>query len=523
MYIIFIGIVCLLQLKDGTKIFFSFSISPIIIISFSLSLIFNLDFFENKINHDFLVCRFFLIFRIKKKIVFSDSNHHHLKTTHSTNDVYEIDYSDYDDQETESSQASGNLEKLNKSLRGENNSSKTTNNNNNNKIVSNKESSSSNNKSNNSNVMDDDEIDGKSYIKEHYMSNSDNEMDEIDYRYHSKSNNDKSSKINQIIEEYKIETATINHHRSHGIDSPSSSSHQLNNSKGKSSSSVTTPPSATTKQLNQSTNPVIKNYLKAKEHDFDNFHHQHHQHHHSNNSNNHHHNNNNRVTITTSNKKLNDLSKKSKNLREMTKPKIPNMSSMVAAAYSTVKSTTTKPTTLQQQQQQQSSSSSSSLNVSGGGVGCGSGSSVVGIMTSTNDKMKKPKSPSASSIYTRQDSSLNEFQIEKVVSWMSVNEENFSEFEFSMMGGSGGQVNENKSLNERSTKSGDEHDSTYQEIVDIIKEIEHEKKDSEDFKTLKTDVEFKLNTILNSIESPDDEIPPNDSNDDEMSSTNKLK
>jgi hypothetical protein len=432
--------------------------------------------------------------------------------TTSTNDVYEIDYSDYDDQETESSQASGNLEKLNKSLQDENNSSSSSNNsktNNNNKIVSiGKESSSknSNNNNNNNNVMDD-EMNGKSYIKEHYMSNSDNEMDEIDYRYHSKSN-DKSSKINQIIEEYKIETAAINHHRSHAMDSSS----QLNNSKGKLSSSAASTTStgisssnSTSKQLNQSTNPVIKNYLKAKEHDFgsstipsDNFHH--HQHH-SNNSNNHHHNNNNRVTITTSNKKLNDLSKKSKNLREMTKPKIPNMSSMVA--YSTVKSTTAKPATLQQQQ------SSSSLN--GGGSG---------IMTSTNDKMKKPKSPSASSIYTRQDSSLNEFQIEKVVSWMSVNEENFSEFEFSMMGG---QMNENKSLNEHRTKNGDEHDSTYQEIVDIIKEIEHEKKDSEDFKTLKTDVEFKLNTILNSIESPDDEIPPNDSNDDEMSSTNKLK
>jgi DNA-binding transcriptional regulator GbsR (MarR family) len=106
---------------------------------------------------------------------------------------------------------------------------------------------------------------------------------------------------------------------------------------------------------------------------------------------------------------------------------------------------------------------------------------------------------------------------------MSVNEENFSEFEFSSM--MGGQINENKSLNERtkSAGNGNEHDSTYQEIVDIIKEIEHEKKDSEDFKTLKTDVEFKLSTILNSIESPDDEIPPNDSNDDEMSSSHKLK
>jgi hypothetical protein len=327
--------------------------------------------------------------------------------------VYEIDYSDYDDQETESSQASGNLEKLNKSLANGGESAK----------------------------MEPMEMNGKPYIKEHYMSNSDNELDEIDYRYHSKSN-DKSLKINQVIEDYKMEVGTI-HHRQHHEP------HQLNNSKAK---------QITAAKLNQSTNPIIKNYLKAKEQelgtmtDF----------------------NNHRVSISTSNKKLNDLSKKSKNLRDMTKPKISN-----SLSYSTVKTAPIKPI------------------ISGGSAAT-----------------KKPKSPSTT-LYARQDSNLDEFQIEKVVSWMTVNEENFSEFEFSIAT----QVNESKSSREK--EKSNEHDSTYQEIQDIIKEIEHDRKDCDDFKSLQTDVEFKLNTILNSIESPDDDASPtNECND---GSSTKLK
>lgn len=333
--------------------------------------------------------------------------------------MYEIDYSDYDDQETESSQASGNLEKLNKSLAS----------------VESKIEPMVNN------------VNGKRYIKEHYMSNSDNELDEIDYRYHSKTD-DKSLKINQIIEDYKIEVGSINHHRHHAMDST-----PLNNSKGKQSVSS---------KLNQSTNPVIKNYLKAKEQDLGGLHG-------GDNYNNH------RVSITTSNKKLNDLSKKSKNLKDLTKPKLSN-----SLGYaSVVKTPPTKPSSMHHHQ------------------------------PSPHDKTKKPKSPA----YPRQDSNLDEFQIEKVVSWMSVNEENFSEFEFSMAG----QVSDNKSSAEK------EKESTYQEIVDIIKEIEHDRKDSEDFKTLKTDVEFKLNTILNSIESDDDASPMGEVNDDGTGSNNKLK
>lgn len=343
--------------------------------------------------------------------------------------MYEIDYSDYDDQETESSQASGNLKKLNKSSASVEEKMEPTS-----EMVNN--------------------MNGKQYIKEHYMSNSDNELDEIDYRYHSKAN-DKSLKINQIIEDYEKEAGSINHHRHHAINS---SSNQLNNSKEK--------PSMASK-LNQSTNTVIKNYLKAKEQDVGTL----------NGADNY---INNRVTITTSNKKLNDLSKKSKSFKDMTKPKLSN-----SLAYSSVKTPPGKPMHHQP------------------------------LPHSSIDKTKKPKTPSTSSQYTRQDSNLDEFQIEKVVSWMSVNEENFSEFEFSMVG----HVSDMKSVEK---SKSDEHDSTYQEITDILKEIEHDRKDSEDFKTLKTDVEFKLNTILNSMESPD-ECPTNECNVDEMGSNNKLK
>ena len=334
-----------------------------------------------------------------------------MRYQNSTNDVYEIDYSDYDDQETESSQASGNLEKLNKTS-GE--------------------------------VKASSEINRKPYVKEHYMSNSDNELDEIDYPYHSKAN-DKSSKINQIIEDYKIEVGSINQRHHHTMDTTT----QLNNSKAK--------PSVASK-LNQSTNPIIKNYLKAKEQDVDGSY-------------------NNRVSITTANKKLNELSKKPKTFKDLSKPK---QSNSMAATYS--KASPTKP--MQHHQPPQHS---------------------------TIDKTKKPKSPS--SIYARQDSNLDEFQIEKVVSWMTVNEDNFSEFECVV----NGQVNGSKSME---TRKGNEHDSTYQEIADIIKEIEHDRKDCEDFKTLKTDVEFKLNTILNSIESPDDNSPSTECHD---GSNNKLK
>ncbi|CRL02617.1 CLUMA_CG015915, isoform A [Clunio marinus] len=356
------------------------------------------------------------------------------RVSFSTNDVYEIDYSDYDDQETESSQASGNLEKLNKSSGSIQEKMEPLS-----EMVNN--------------------MNGKQYIKEHYMSNSDNELDEIDYRYHSKAN-DKPLKINQIIEDYKNEVGSINHHRH---QQAMVETNQLNNSKGKTSASMMG------SKLNQSTNPVIKNYLKAKE-DVGML---------SSSCNNNH---NNRISINTSNKKLNDLSKKSKNLKDLTKPKMSN-----SLGCSTVKTLPTKHVQHDVSPQ------------------------------NVKDKIKKAKSSSSSS-YTRQDSNLDEFQIEKVVSWMSVNEESFSEYELNMADNG----SDNKSPMTKETK-GNEHDSTYQEIVDIIKEIEHDRKDCEDFKSLKTDVEFKLNTILNSIESPDDDVSPSNECSEGDRTNNKLK
>lgn len=273
----------------------------------------------------------------------------------------------------------------------------------------------------------------KIYVKENYqVSNSDNELDEVDFRFNTKNSEyrqkspEKSSQFSQVIKDYKMEVGTSHHTTSHTTNH----SIQLNNSKTK--------PSVASK-LNQSTNPVIKNYLKAKEQDVDGF--------------------NNRVTITTANKKLNDLSKKPKTFKDLSKPKQTN--------------------------------------------------AVAPKSPAPSSATKQPKAPTQSSMYARQDSNLDEFQIEKVVSWMTVNEDNFSEFECNMAGN----VNENTS----------KHDSTYQEIADIIKEIEHDRKDCEDFKSLKTDVEFKLNTILNSIESPDGDSPLPGFSDGEVGSNNKIK
>jgi hypothetical protein len=95
-------------------------------------------------------------------------------------------------------------------------------------------------------------LNGKQYIKEHYMeSNSDNELDELNYRYRKA--NDKMLKMNRVIEDYKSEVDTINHQsygRNHAIE--------LNNTKNKQTSSDNV-----VNKLNQSTNPVIKNYLKV--------------------------------------------------------------------------------------------------------------------------------------------------------------------------------------------------------------------------------------------------------------------
>lgn len=170
--------------------------------------------------------------------------------------------------------------------------------------------------------------------------------------------------------------------------------------------------------------------------------------------------------------------------------------------------------------------------------------------TTQSDKiLKKSKSVG----YIRQDSNLDEFQMDKVVSWMSINEDSFSEQ------GVGDSANKNpidsnsmiKTYNKQwcetvTSKTDDEghfsqedqrdSDSTYDEIVSVIKEIEKDKQseagnyfeyDDEydnkkivsfllDFIALKSDVEFKLNTILNSMETSDSAIS-------EDGETDKLK
>lgn len=184
------------------------------------------------------------------------------------------------------------------------------------------------------------------------------------------------------------------------------------------------------------TSPVIKNYLKTKDSDQEKL----------------------NIRPASSSKKFNDLSKKSKHSAKSLR----------------------------------SHSANSNKN-----------SKTSGSVSSQNsDKPKKPKSP-------RDDSSLNEFQIEKVTSWMTVNEDTFSEFEYSEAAQAS---NAGKSTGilrkggdwKADEKSAEAPDSTYADIVSIIKEIEDNKQDKSDFKLLKTDVEFKLNTILNSIELDDD-------------------
>ncbi|KAL7052730.1 hypothetical protein ACKWTF_004984 [Chironomus riparius] len=353
------------------------------------------------------------------------------RVSFSTNDVYEIDYSD-----TESSHTSGNVEKLNKSF--DEQQIQQQHHRENDKVTS------------FSNT--------KRYVKEHYIeSNSDNELDELNYQYCK--DNEKSLKLNQIIDDYKTEVATINHRMADKTTSTTST--QLNNLRNKQHIIDNN-----SNKINQSMNPVIKKYLKAKDQEIGS-------------------SNENYNSSVSNNRKINDLSKKSKNLKDLTKP----------AKYSNT-------------------------------IGKSSSNATIGHhRTSSADKMKKPPKSPSTGLYgqqQRQDSTLDEFQIEKVVSWMSVNEDNFSELDFStIVGGSGVgtcHINDN---NKEVENIKDE--STYQEIVSFIKEIDHDRKDTEDFKTLKTDVEFKLNTILNSMASPENEMSITECTDTVENANIKLK
>jgi hypothetical protein len=296
-------------------------------------------------------------------------------------------------------------------------------------------------------------------------SNSDNELDELDYRFRKE--NEESLKLNQIIDDYKTEVATINHRMTDKTATTTcSAAIQLNNLRNK--QQIT---DSNSNKLNQSMNPVIKKYLKAKDQEIgtscENY--------------------NNSVSITQSNnRKINDLSKKSKNLKDLTKP--------------TKHSNT---------------------------IGKSSSHATIGHhRTNSGDKMKKPPKSPSTGLYghqhQRQDSTLDEFQIEKVVSWMSVNEDNFSELDFSIIGGGNGNGTCHLNENNKEVEKGKD-ESTYQEIVSFIKEIEHDRKDTEDFKALKTDVEFKLNTILNSMASPENEMSITECTDTVENANIKLK
>uniref|UniRef100_A0A336LTG2 CSON004309 protein n=1 Tax=Culicoides sonorensis TaxID=179676 RepID=A0A336LTG2_CULSO len=151
---------------------------------------------------------------------------------------------------------------------------------------------------------------------------------------------------------------------------------------------------------------------------------------------------------------------------------------------------------------------------------------------SSSAKLRKAKSNPT----LREDRSIGEFEIDKVVSWMSIHDSDAFSDTASVLGGSSNALNHgtesnNKSINIRtnawkgrsedegnySTEDGLDTDSPYEEIVSVIKEIENEKSNKGDYQSLKTDVEFKLNTILNTIESPDSAI----SDDDKMTTTSK--
>ncbi|XP_063708686.1 centrosomal protein of 131 kDa [Culicoides brevitarsis] len=149
---------------------------------------------------------------------------------------------------------------------------------------------------------------------------------------------------------------------------------------------------------------------------------------------------------------------------------------------------------------------------------------------STSSKMRKTKSVPA----LREDRGIDEFEIDKVVSWMSIHDSDAFSDTASLLGGTNN-TSDTKSLNLRtnawqkatgrsedegnySTEDGLDTDSPYEEIVSVIKEIEDEKGNKGEFQSLKTDVEFKLNTILNTIESPDSAMI---SDDDKMTTTSK--
>lgn len=125
--------------------------------------------------------------------------------------------------------------------------------------------------------------------------------------------------------------------------------------------------------------------------------------------------------------------------------------------------------------------------------------------------LKKSKSISC----LRQNSNLDEFHMEKVETWMSMHEENFSEKGDGVKSTKGNEKDWREESTPVSTKTDDEgnyslddqidnisSESSYEEIRSMIRDIEDKKRKSNEIElaasaAIKTDVEFKLNSILN--------------------------
>lgn len=144
--------------------------------------------------------------------------------------------------------------------------------------------------------------------------------------------------------------------------------------------------------------------------------------------------------------------------------------------------------------------------------------------------LKKSKSISC----LRQNSNLDEFHMEKVETWMSMHEENFSEKGDGVKSTKGNEKDWREESTPVSTKTDDEGnyslddqidnistESSYEEIRSMIRDIEDKKRKSNEIElaasaAIKTDVEFKLNSILNveagtsSVSGFREQVDPND-------------
>jgi 5-azacytidine-induced protein 1 len=137
---------------------------------------------------------------------------------------------------------------------------------------------------------------------------------------------------------------------------------------------------------------------------------------------------------------------------------------------------------------------------------------------STGKSLSSMKKAKSSPFLAREDSNVNEFHMEKVVSWMSSHEDTFSEHSEHLKPNIWPESREN-SANSRVKVTDDEGNYSSEDrrdsddsIASMIKEMKEadRTKQETDFKNLKADVEFKLNTILGSAESRDSAVMSED-------------